>query len=65
MKINNNEIKKALYKEKPIAIKVGKNKEQVQYNTFVNGQIVKFLIPIEEAVFEDKIQAQLLIRWMQ
>lgn len=65
-----NEIKKALYKEKPIAIR---NKEQVDIDIYVyccmlsDKKHVIFEVPrseMGETVFEQKIEAQLLIRWI-
>ena len=60
-----NEIKKALYKEKPIAEKVMNQDDNVVYVCETSIGNVKFVIPNIEAVnFEKKEPAQLLIRWI-
>lgn len=61
-----NEIKKALYKEKPMAIKTGfEHRDYVHYVAQLSGKrIVQFEIPISEATFESNVPAQLLIRWI-
>jgi len=63
-----NEIKKVLYKEKPIAHRQKIRllpKEHEYYHCITSLGEVKFKIPISEADgFEDKMQSQLLIRWI-
>lgn len=61
-----NEIKKALYKEKPTAKKTSFIADYYNYVTQLeNGTIVEFNIPKKEGEhFEDNIPAQLLIRWL-
>lgn len=72
-----NEIKKALYKEKPIAFKArmkAQDKLPEQFRgfdiyiaTLSTGAIVEFKIPLSELPdggFGDKESAQLLIRWL-
>lgn len=66
-----NDIKKLLYKHKPIAYKVGKSPEGHYYITDIYGQIINFFIPEAEMyneegkeVIKDKEPAQLLIRWL-
>lgn len=60
-----NEIKKTLYKEKPIAILSFTHEEYVQYIAKIGQRIdVVFQIPIEEHQFEKQVPAQLLIRWI-
>lgn len=63
----NNEIKKALYKEKPIAIKTAfEHKDYVHYVAELSGKrIVQFEIPHSEANFDKTVPAQLLIRWLK
>jgi len=65
-----NQIKKALYKEKPIA---GRAKDEVSINTILNvlyfavSSLGKhlFIIPKTDAEnFKEKEPAQLLIRWL-
>jgi hypothetical protein len=63
-----NEIKKALYKEKPIAKKIAhpKNKSFL-YETSVSGSNIRFNVPIcemGEKHFDSEMPAQLLIRWI-
>lgn len=64
MKWNN--IKKELYKEKPMAIKTAfQHKDFVHYVAQLSGRrIVQFEIPIAESDFENNVPAQLLIRWI-
>ena len=64
-----NEIKKALYKEKPIAFIDGSDETYTYYKTdvLINGirKEIKFEIPNSENVdFKDEEPAQLLIRWL-
>lgn len=69
--MNTTEIKKALYKQKPIA-EYAYSKDRVwTYSTEVvidnREEEVLFQVPIEEmgeATFEKELPAQLLIRWM-
>lgn len=70
--MNKNEIKKALYKEKPIATltalyRDGGSKDYE--TTLLSGEVVKFHVPIVEqrestATFEKQMESQLLIRWL-
>ena len=67
MEKTRNEIKKSLYREKPIAVFIcmtenGKGK----YRTTLKSKVdVEFLIPENEIVgFNNEMPAQLLIRWM-
>lgn len=67
-----NEIKKALYKEKPTAVRFGETNEE----SFISNVImykaqledigkIYFYVPKSEAVnFKDEEPAQLLIRWI-
>jgi len=62
------EIKKALYKEKPIAIKLSETNDQCLYKTVLsNSERILFWIPnseMGEEKFNDHEPAQLLIRWI-
>lgn len=61
------EIKKVLYKEKPVAIVAGKGDTYYKYKTFCSLGIIEFRVPISDMsdkLFDDKIQGQLLIRWL-
>lgn len=62
------QIKKELYKQKPIAIKTDYVGEYKHYQAAlsINSKyvIVEFHIPNKEAEFENRIQAQYLIRWI-
>lgn len=67
-----NEIKKTLYKEKPKAILIGKEKDSNLETIFTyksklsSGKKILFRIPEEEAEgFEKQMESQLLIRWME
>lgn len=64
----NNEIKKILYKEKPIArFKDLLFNSRYMYITNCSAGTIIFIIPRKEMgenVFESKIPAQLLIRWI-
>lgn len=70
-----NELKKALYKEKPIArmIMEGESPEGTEYTYWYGTQladetVVTFKVPrseMGENEFEKEVPAQLLIRWMQ
>lgn len=68
MEMTKNEIKKALYKEKPIAIRCGINKEGYRYRTMIdNKHPVSFWVPLSDmgdATFGDTMQAHLLIRYI-
>lgn len=61
-----NEIKKALYKEKPQAIKgvIAIDDHDYYYAFLLNGIAVEFKIPFSESNFEKVVPAQLLIRWI-
>lgn len=66
--MKNTEIKKILYKEKPIAKKQKSRmlpKTHLHYHCITSLGEIKFKIPIEEGFnFEDEMPAQLLIRWI-
>lgn len=68
--MNINEVKKALYKEKPTATLIGKSRRgdtpSVTYKARLeSGQKVLFRIPMTESVgLRQKEPAQLLIRWL-
>lgn len=63
-----NEIKKALYKEKPKAVLTYIRKGAAYYFTSLNnGERVDFKVPIEDmgdADFQVHMDAALLIRWI-
>lgn len=60
-----NEIKKALYREKPIARLSFITNEYVQYIAKIGNRFnVVFEIPTKEHSFEEQVPAQLLIRWL-
>jgi hypothetical protein len=63
-----NEIKKSLYKERPIAVFTGMTADgkRGKYTTTLKSKIsVDFLIPENEIIgFSNEMPAQLLIRWM-
>lgn len=65
-----NEIKKALYKEKPVAKRIlntGAEKDHYLYNTQINSEDVWFKVPYGDmgaTCFEEEMPAQLLIRWI-
>lgn len=61
-----NEIKKALYKEKPQAIKgiVSIEEHDYYYAYLLNGISVEFKVPFSESNFGRTVPAQLLIRWI-
>ena len=66
-----NDVKKALYKEKPIAFLVMINKYGIHYYANIteedHARQVYFTIPfsdIEEAVFKNEMEAKHLIRWV-
>lgn len=60
-----NAVKKALYKEKPIALKTNYKGDFAHYVAQLsNLTIVEFMIPLPEATFENNVPAQLLIRWI-
>jgi hypothetical protein len=69
------EAKKALYKEKPFANRVGiiehnktKKRTHLYFTELFNFTKIAFEVPEEEMgrnIFEPNIQAQLLIRWMK
>lgn len=62
-----NEIKKALYRQKPIAKLQNKNKESLDYTTKLkDGYNCLFRIPNKEAEnFKEEMDAKLLIRWLK
>lgn len=62
-----NEIKKALYKEKPVAKLIEFGKENVYIAELSNGMEIKFIVPVSdmgETLFGKTMEAQLLIRWL-
>jgi len=60
------EIKKELYKQKPIAIRTNYQGNYVHYVAQLeNAFIIEFEIPNQEATFSDNVPAQLLIRWLK
>jgi len=64
--MNKNEIKKRLYKEKPIAVRT-KEEKGYRYITETSEEKVEFFVPYEEmgmTVFDEEISAQFLIRWL-
>lgn len=67
--MNLNEIKKALYKEKPTArvTNLDSTADRCEYRTdLADGTEVVFDIPMKEALdFMDEEPAQLLIRWIK
>lgn len=69
--MNTNEIKKVLYKEKPVAILckpfLGSNNQVKNYRASTSLGIIYFTVPFSEMgekIFEDELPSQLLIRWM-
>lgn len=62
-----NEIKKALYKEKPQANFSHAKRDGLTYVTKLGKDILYFIVPlseIQDGVFEQKMPAQQLIRWL-
>lgn len=72
MEPSKNEIKKALYREKPIAGRCGSNNENHEYNysCYIKSLDYRpvFIVPIADMgnveLFKDKMPAQELIRWL-
>lgn len=65
--IDSNEIKKALYKENPIAYLLGVSKNSIDYKAELNSQIVFFNVPIAdigETIFYSQMPAKHLIRYI-
>ena len=63
-----NEIKKALYKEKPIAKRVFFPMQLKYYDAKTSIGEIRFIIPIEDfgtIEWLDEMPAQLLIRWIR
>lgn len=63
----NLEIKKELYKQKPIAVFEKIRKGLAYYSTILNGQTIYFEIPVDDmgdGEFLREIPAQLLNRWI-
>lgn len=64
-----NEIKKALYKEKPVAVFQSIEKGIVSYAAILNdNSIVRFEVPFKdmgETPFLLNMEARLLIRWIK
>lgn len=73
MNINKNEIKKALYRQKPTACLQGPMIEgfiKYEASVMIDGKETKVRFTIHEtdipdSGFSEKMEAQLLIRWMQ
>ena len=68
--MNKNEIKKALYKEKPIALKqiVLEEDTWIYYTELSDKTGVQFIVPVQDMgdkLFGDEEPAQLLIRWIK
>lgn len=66
--MNLTEIKKALYKEKPIATLKERTKAGLHYEAVCTEGIVEFVIPYDEVgedLFTGTMEAQLLIRWIK
>lgn len=68
---NRNEVKKVLYKEKPVALFQNQENGNNLYKTKTSIGEVGFSIPEKEMVNEDgkriignEVEAQLLIRWI-
>jgi len=60
-----NEIKKLLYKEKPMAELFYRSNFFKYYEAEIGNNLFIFRIPIEETEdFKDRYSAQLLIRWL-
>lgn len=62
-----NEIKKALYKEKPIAHRIINNSDIATYMAAISTGTVHFKIPKSDAIganLQEQMEAQFLIRWI-
>lgn len=58
-------IKKALYRQKPTAVRTNYQGEYVHYVTQLDDySIIQFEIPSQEATFGNEVPAKLLIRWL-
>ena len=63
--MNTTEIKKALYKQKPTAVRTNYQGKYVHYVAQLeDASIIQFEIPNQEATFGNEVPAQLLIRWL-
>ena len=66
--MDKNEIKKALYKEKPTARLLHRIDDKACYKAYLkNGYSIAFEVPqkeMGETIFEPEMEAQLLIRWL-
>lgn len=66
---NVNEIKKALYREKPVAIRYATEEDVFSYGTTLkDGTELHFDVPTNDmgdAEFEEEMDAHLLIRWLK
>jgi hypothetical protein len=63
-----NEIKKFLYKENPTANLWQVRKDGIVYTSAYNEMTLLFLVPLEEigeVVWDEKMPAKLLIRYLQ
>jgi len=58
-----NEIKKLLYKNKPIATRYSNNTVCSLYDCVVDNLQIHFNVPFSDGDFGDTEHAQLLIRW--
>ena len=66
--MNLTQIKKALYKEKPIAILKERTKAGLHYEAVCTEGIVNFVVPYDEVgedLFTATMESQLLIRWIK
>jgi hypothetical protein len=62
-----NEIKKELYKQKPISKFDFLRKKVLYYSTVLNGETIRFEIPVEDlgdAQYTPEMESQLLIRYL-
>lgn len=66
--MNKNEIKKALYKQKPMAELISVGFGRAYYNTLLdNGVMVRFEVPVDDmgdTMFHLGMEAQHLNRWI-
>ena len=66
--MDKNEIKKALYRQKPTAFFNYIRKGVAYYHTELDGENLRFEIPVDDmgdADFGSTMEAKLLIRWVQ
>ena len=65
--MDTNQIKKELYRNKPVAILQHIHKGYVLYKTSLNEDSIYFNIPVEDmgdGMYLNEMQSQLLIRWI-